>query len=234
MSEKSILELRVNENLVKTVIKDGNRLIPLTDFMKSLYGSAFRRETNSIKPEISEYITTIGSKRYITLMALSPILTKYGDKKLMESIMCQSLLMPKPKKDPVDVLYDGIVGMSNVNNLIKQIDEDVKKCNSTQNDLLHSLENNELSEKEMAKVAAEIKFLRRHRRNLKNRQALLDQQITELKDMGFKGASEAGRAVTNLAKLRAELELAKEHHIYFNRDGSNEAEMRAKIQELSA
>lgn len=234
MSEKSILELRVNNNLVKTVIKDGNKLIPLTDFMKSLYGNAFRRETDSIKPEISEYITTIGSKRYITLMALAPILKKYGDKNVMESVMCQALLIPKPKKDPVDVLYDGIVGMSNVNNLIKQIGEDVHKCDLTQSDLLHSLENNELSEKEMAKVAAQIKFLRKNRRDLKNRQKLLDHQVTWLKEMGFKGSSEAGRAAQDLAKLKAELELAKEHKIYFNRDGSNEAEMRAKIQELSA
>lgn len=234
MSEKSILELRVNETLVKTVIKGGNRLVPLTDFMKSLYGDAFRREINSIKPEISEYITTIGSKRYITLMALSPILTKYGDKKLMESIMCQSLLMPKPKKDPVDVLYDGIVCMSNVNNLIKQISEEIHSCDFQRGDLLHSLENNEFTEKEMAKVAAQLKFIGKRRRDSKNRQKMLDDQITWLKEMGFKGSSEAGRAVQDLAKTRAELERCKKHGIYFNRDGSNKEEMEQKIRELTA
>ena len=228
------LDMRVGDTTIKTIIKDGNRLIPLTDFMKALHGNSFRREIDAIKPEIEEYITTKGSKRFITLMALSPILTKSGDRALQESIMTQALRLPKLKKDPVDVIYDGIVGISNVNNLIKQISEELHTCNLTQNDLLHSLENNEFSEKEMAKVAAEIKFLRRKRRDLKDRQTLLDQQITELKDMGFKGSTEAGRSVQNLAKLRAEQRAAKEHKIYFMRDGSNEEEMRAKIQELTA
>jgi len=228
------LDMRVGDITIKTIIKDGNRLIPLTDFMKALHGNSFRREIDAIKPEIEEYITTKGSKRFITLMALSPILTKTGDRALQESIMTQALRLPKLKKDPVDVIYDGIVGISNVNNLIKQIGEDLKAHNLKQNDLLHFLENNKLSEKEKANIATEISVLRIKRRKIKEQQELLDQQITELKEMGFKGSTEAGRSVQNLAKLKAKQRAAREHKIYFMRDGSNEEEMRAKIQELSA
>jgi len=234
MHNKSELDIKIGETLIKTVIKDGNKLIPLTDFMKAIYGKSFRKEIDSIKPEISEYIIKVGSKRYITLMGLSPILVKYGDKKLQGQIISQTLRLSLPKKDPVEVIYEGLIGISNITNVAQQVFDEVHKCDLKQSDLLHSLENNDLTEKEMANIAKEIKFLRKKRRDLKNKQKMLNLQTSELKNLGIKSSSDAGRAVTNMAKLRAELETSKEHGIYFNRDGSNEAEMRAKIQELSA
>jgi len=234
MEKDTKLDVRIGEFTIKSVIVDGHKLLPLTDLMKALYGKAFRKETDAIKPDIQDYIKTIGSKRYITLMALSPILHKYGDKELQELIMCQVLHFFKPKKDPVQVIYDGIVGISNITNLQKQVFDEIHKLELTQSDLLHSLENNELSPKEMAEVARKIKFLRKRRRDFKNKQTMLNMQTTELKNIGFKSSSDAGKAVTNLAKLRAEQETAKKHKIYFNRDGSNEEEMRAKIKEIGA
>ena len=234
MKNETELTVRINESTINTVIKNGNKLVPLTDMMKALYGNAFRRETDAIKPEIAEYIQKVGSKRYVTLMGLSPILSHYGDKALQESVIHQVLHLPKHKKDPVEALYDGIVCMSNVNNLIKQISEEIHSCDFKRGDLLHALENNDFTEKEMAKVASQLKFISKRRRDFKNRQKMLDDQITWLKEMGFKGSSEAGRAVQDLAKTRAELERCKKHGIYFNRDGSNKEEMEQKIRELTA
>lgn len=234
MAIKQKTEIVIGETTVKTIMKDGNKLIPLTDFMRAIYGDAYRKETNAIKPEIIEYIQTIGSKRYITLMALAPILAKKGDKKLQGWIFSQTMGIAPPKKDTTEVIYDGLVAISTITNHAQQVFDEIHKYDLKQSDLLHSLENNELSEKEMAKVAKEIKFLREKRRYLKNKQKLINLQTAELKNLGIKSSTDAGKVVAKIAKLSAELQLASEHKIYFNRDGSNEAEMRQKIQELSA
>jgi len=228
------VKITINDSEILGVLKTGNVILPITDLMKAIYRDKHLAEMNLIRSKIADFSTKIGTRKYITLAALPVILNKPHDKDLLHSIINQSLNLPENKKDPVDTLYDGIVSMSNINSLIKQISDEIHKCDLRQSDLLHALENNIFPEKELAKIAQEIHLLRNDRRDLKHRQVILDEQITELKNMGFKGSSAASKSATNLAKFRARIIMEKQNKIYFNRDGSNEAEMRAKIQELSA
>lgn len=228
------ITIRINDENIVGIIKDGNNLLPLTELMKAVYGTRHQSELLSIRDELNKFIIKQGTKNYVSLMGLGLIMKSKDDKDLLESITHQALCLPKIKRDPVDALFEGIIGMSNVNNLFKQLGERVKQANNDQSDMLHYLENNELSESEMIEFASNLQILRHKRRDLKNKFLLLDEQITELKNMGFKGASEAGKSVSNLLETKRKLDNAKKHHIYFKKDGSNAVEMEAKIHALEA
>lgn len=228
------IKIRINDENIVGIIKDGNNILPLMDLMKAVYGTRHQAELSSIRENLNKFITKEGTKLYVSLMGIGLIMESKGDKEMLDSITRQALQLPKIKKDPVEALYDGIVGMANVNNLFKQVNDAVKNANKDQNDLLHYLENNDLSDEEKIEFANNLQILRHNRRKLKNNQTLLDEQITELKNMGFKGASEAGKSVANLQEIKKKLDNSMKHHIYFKRDGSNSAEMEAKIQQLDA
>jgi len=228
------VKLNINGSDVTCLLKDGINLLPLTELIAAVYGDKAYKEMERVRSEASEFTTKVGKRKYVSLMGLPIIMSNCDDKLLVGTIIKKILNLPKIKKDPVDTLYDGIVSMSNINILIKEISDGVHKCDLTKSDILHTLENNDFSDEDMLKTAYELQSLMRERRTLKIRQIILDEQVTALKNMGFKGSSEAGREATRIAKLRAEQQLSKEHKIYFMRDGSNKEEMEAKIQELSA
>lgn len=123
------------------------------------------------KPYIKTFEVNGQKRKFIDRLAFSYLVKEVDDYdfcKYFESSEVQML-----KDYPIETLCLILNKLIPKSGTVNQLSDKIKSIDSVQQDILHKMENENLSDKDMLELAYELKMLREHRRLNKNEYAIL-------------------------------------------------------------
>lgn len=226
--KKSVDDFRFNKTVITSKLVSGNRYFPYTKVVESLYGENSQKQIRKFNKQLPDCFIKIKNVKYISVHGLSYILSEYDDLNLTKNIMSQ-LFRVKTKEKLTDRIDKSLNDLGSLFNTVSVLEQQLNSLNNKQQDILHLIESCE--DEDMDQLANDLRQLRIQRRSIKN-------QYTMLKYIRSNLATKKVNArffidtEKRFKEIRTELNEASEHHIYFNKDGSNKKEMEKKISSI--